>query len=96
LEIRTLEPYDPTVVEFHSGFNIRDRLAYALGTQRGPAHDEVDETFIYREQDVRVKDKVRVESQDPSLISVVAKLNALEHSVALSQLALDTLIGSDD
>jgi hypothetical protein len=32
-----------------------------------------------------VKEKVRVESQDPSLISAMAKLAALEHTVELGK-----------
>ncbi|KAF2790122.1 hypothetical protein K505DRAFT_84526 [Melanomma pulvis-pyrius CBS 109.77] len=95
LEIRTLEVQIPGE-ESHSGFSIRDRLAVALGGVRLPVHDEVDRTFTYRGQEVRVKEKIRVESQDPALISAMAKLNALEHSVMLSRKALDIVMGRDE
>jgi hypothetical protein len=95
LEIRTLE----VVVageESHSGFSIRDRLYGALGGTRHPIHDEADRTFTYNGQEVRVKEKIRVESQDPALISAMAKLNALEHSVMLSRKALNIVMGRDE
>lgn len=80
----------------YSGFSIRDRLAQALGGPRAPLHDEANETFTYKGQEVRVKEKVRVESQDPSLMAAMAKLGALEHSVALSRRALDVVVGKED
>ncbi|KAF2477299.1 uncharacterized protein BDR25DRAFT_309557 [Lindgomyces ingoldianus] len=95
LEIRTLEVQTPGE-EFHSGFSIRDRLAVALGGTRPPVHDEADRTFMYRGQEVRVKEKIRVESQDPALISAMAKLNALEHSVTLSRKALNIVMDRDE
>lgn len=94
LEIRTLEVQNPD--ELHSGFSIRDRLAVALGGTRLPVHDEADKTFCYKGQDVRVKEKIRIESQDPALISAMAKLNALEHSLALSRKALDIVMGREE
>ena len=51
---------------------------------------------MYRGQEVRVKEKHRVESQDPALLSAMAKLSGLEHSVAMSRKALDTVMGKDD
>lgn len=95
LEIRTLEPHAAEQKSL-TGFSIRDSLAVALGGSRAPTHDEADRTFKYRGQDVRVKEKVRVESQDPSLISASAKLNALEHSVMLSRKALNIVMGRDE
>ncbi|OCK83127.1 hypothetical protein K432DRAFT_468924 [Lepidopterella palustris CBS 459.81] len=95
LEIRTLEIHN-AAEESHSGFSIRDRLAVALGGVRPPVHDEADRTFKYRGQEVRVKEKIRVESQDPALISAMAKLNALEHNVALSRKALNIVMGKDE
>ena len=87
LEIRTLEPHVAEQKSF-TGFSLRDSLAVALGGSRAPAHDEADRPFKYRGQDVLVKEKIRVESQDPALISASAKLNALEHTVKLSRKAL--------
>lgn len=44
-------------------------------------HDEADRTFLYRGSEVKVRDKVRVEGQDPSLIAVGAKLSAVGREV---------------
>ncbi|CAD0111606.1 unnamed protein product, partial [Aureobasidium uvarum] len=80
-----------------TGFGLRDRLAHALGAgPRPPAHDEAEDVFTYRGAHVKVKEKVRVESQDPSLISAMAKLAALEHSVELGTRALDVVMAKDD
>ncbi|KAF2131917.1 hypothetical protein P153DRAFT_354596 [Dothidotthia symphoricarpi CBS 119687] len=95
VEVRTLEP-QPSADESFSGFSIRDRLTVALGGTRTPAHDEADRTFKYKGQNVRVKEKIRVESQDPALISASAKLNALEHSMMLSRNALNIVMGGDE
>ena len=96
LEIRTLEPQHAGDHSSLTGFSIRSSLASALGGARAPAHDEADRTFRYKDQDVRVKEKIRVESQDPALISASAKLNALGHSVMLSRKALDMVMGRDE
>jgi len=59
-----------------------------------PVHDEVDRTFVFRGQEVRVKEKVRVESaSDPSLMSVMAKVGGLEHGVRQLGRALATVMG---
>lgn len=42
-----------------------------------------------------MREKVRVESQDPSLISVMAKLSALGHGVAVWRRALDVVMGDE-
>lgn len=65
------------------------------GGPRGPAHDEAEDTFTYRGTEVKVKEKIRVESQDPSLISAMAKLAALEHTVELGRRALDVVMGKE-
>ncbi|KAF2819988.1 hypothetical protein CC86DRAFT_305730 [Ophiobolus disseminans] len=95
VEVRTLDPQHAEQKSL-TGFSIRDSLAVALGGTRAPAHDEADRTFKYKGQDVRVKEKVRVETQDPSLISASAKLNALEHSIMLSRKALNIVMGNDE
>ncbi|KAH0184178.1 hypothetical protein KCU70_g9174, partial [Aureobasidium melanogenum] len=101
LHVRTLEPASSTGSSTPSGgsgpsftgFGLRDRLAHALGAgPRPPAHDEAEDVFTYRGTQVRVKEKVRVESQDPSLISAMAKLAALEHTVELGRRALDVVM----
>ena len=94
LEIRTLEVQNAD--EASSGFSIRDRLAVALGGARLPVHDEADRTFTYKGREVRVKEKIRIESQDPALMAVMAKLNALDHSLMLSRNALSIVMGSDE
>ncbi|KAK6382709.1 hypothetical protein LTS17_003378 [Exophiala oligosperma] len=89
LTVRTLAPTSPggtpsTPAEGSfslSGFNLRSKLL-GLGP-RPPNHDEMGEMFDWRgKQEVIVREKVRVESGDPSLMSVAAKLSALEHEVA--------------
>ncbi|KAK5114258.1 hypothetical protein LTR85_010323 [Meristemomyces frigidus] len=108
LNVRTLEAAYPntgtnTPLSFtagastpsYSGLSLRERLATALGGGRPAFHDEAHEVFIYKGQEVRVRDKVRVESQDPSLMAAMAKLGALERNVALSRRALDIVMGKD-
>ncbi|KAF1365679.1 hypothetical protein EJ07DRAFT_160787 [Lizonia empirigonia] len=96
LEVRTLEPKPNDDTASFTSFNFRDRLSSALGGTRTPLHDEADKVYKYKGQDVRVKEKIRVEAQDPALISALAKLNALEHSLTLSRNALDIVMGRDD
>lgn len=68
----------------------------AIGASKKPDHDEADEVFRYKGQEVRVREKVKMESQDPSLIAVMAKLTALEHNVAAAKKSLDIVMGKDD
>jgi hypothetical protein len=96
LEIRTLEGQSAAADEGYTGFNLRDRLYGALGGARPPAHDETDQVFTFCSRDVRVKEKIRVEAQDPALISAMAKLNALEHNVLLSRKALHIVMGREE
>ncbi|KAH0830908.1 hypothetical protein FOPE_02140 [Fonsecaea pedrosoi] len=88
LTVRTLAPTSPggtpsTPSEGSfslSGLNLRTRLL-GLGP-KPPTHDEMGEIFEWRgRQDVIVREKVRVETSDPSLLSIAAKLSALEHEV---------------
>ncbi|KAJ5156054.1 hypothetical protein N7492_008857 [Penicillium capsulatum] len=75
-----------------TGFSLRDRI---FGC-RQRTHDEANETFNWYGEEVQVKEKVRVESQDPSLMSVMAKLTALEHEVLRWIAALRVLMGNED
>ncbi|KAF2397516.1 hypothetical protein EJ06DRAFT_152332 [Trichodelitschia bisporula] len=93
LEIRTLEPATPPA-DYHSAFSL-NRLAVALGTVRVQHHDELGQTFTYKGHEVKVREKIRVESQDPNLMSALAKLNALERGVGLGRKALDIAMGRD-
>ncbi|KAB8356442.1 hypothetical protein FH972_024025 [Carpinus fangiana] len=93
LYVRILEPADgPENPESLTGLGIRDRLAVAFGAPKVQPHEELGERFDYKGRDVRVKEMSRVESQDPSLLAAMAKLSALEHSVAMSRTALDTVM----
>jgi hypothetical protein len=67
-----------------------------MGASRPQAHDEIDAVFTFKGQEVKVREKVRVESQDPNLMAAMAKMNALERSVALGRKALDMVMGKDD
>ncbi len=97
LQIRVLEPVASSgAADTFSGFGIRDRLALALGASRAHAHEEANETFTYLGQEVRVKEKIRVESMDPSLIAALAKLSALEHAVEHSREALRIVMGKEE
>jgi hypothetical protein len=103
LTVRTLEPAPsshspgtPTADTFSlSGFNLRNRL---LGLGHKPlTHDEMGETFEWRQKStVHVREKVRVESGDPSLMSVAAKLSALQHEVARWAVNLSIVMGNDE
>ncbi|CAI7598234.1 unnamed protein product [Penicillium manginii] len=75
-----------------TGFSLRDRL---FGSKQR-AHDEAGDVFMWKGDEVHVREKVRVESQDPSLMSVMAKLTALEHEVMRWVSALRVLMGNDD
>lgn len=95
LEVRTLEPLGPGGVEQHSSFSLRG-IGFALGAVKPPTHDEVDDIFSWRGQDVKVREKVRVESSDPKLMAALAKLNSIERTVALARKALDALMGQEN
>lgn len=93
LEVRTLDPVVPS--KSHANMSFREQLAVALGGTRPAQHDEADETFNYRGNEVKVREKVRVESQDPSLMAAMAKLNALERTLGLVRTALDVAMGKE-
>ncbi|KAK5936916.1 hypothetical protein PMZ80_010854 [Knufia obscura] len=78
-----------------SGLHLRNRL---LGiSPRLPNHDESGEVFEWKgKEDVIVREKARVETGDPSLMSVAAKLSALEHEVARWRFNLNILMGKGD
>ncbi|CZT15069.1 uncharacterized protein RCC_00974 [Ramularia collo-cygni] len=102
LNIRVLEAATSTAgasasgaAASYSGLSLRDRLATAFGGAKPALNDEANEVFPWRGHDVRVREKVRVESQDPSLMAAMAKLGALERSIALERRALDVVMGRD-
>ncbi|PKY06585.1 hypothetical protein P168DRAFT_339830 [Aspergillus campestris IBT 28561] len=97
--LRTLESTSPTHTASAfatdislTGFNIRDRL---FGS-RNRTHDEAGEFFAWKGDEVRVRERIRIESQDPSLMAVMAKLTALEHEVMKWTTALKVLMGNED
>ncbi|KAI2056635.1 hypothetical protein LOZ12_000799 [Ophidiomyces ophidiicola] len=100
LYLRTLEPlgaseHPPTYFSGElglSGFSLRDRL---FGTKQS-THDEAGDVFNWRGEDVKVKEKIRVESQDPSLMAVMAKLIALQHETAKLRKALGVVMGDEE
>lgn len=60
-------------------------------------HDEMDSTFLYRGEEVRVREKVRVESSaDPSLLSVGAKLGQIERVVESCRGSLGVVMGKPE
>ncbi|KAI4132536.1 MAG: hypothetical protein LQ338_000635 [Usnochroma carphineum] len=74
-------PTSTTSPSTHTGLSLRTRLTQILAPMPVATHDEADRVFVYRGQEVKVRDKVRVESQDPSLMAVGAKLSAVGHAV---------------
>lgn len=104
LTIRTLSPTSPGGTPSTpasdsgfslSGFSLRNRLL-GLGP-RVPNHDETGEIFEWQgREDVIVREKTRVETGDPSLMSSAAKLSALEHEVARWRHNLRTVMGEED
>lgn len=70
-------------------------FALAIGAQRRLEHDEMDALVTYKGEEVRVKEKVRIESADPSLMAVMAKLTALEHSVGTARKCLEICMGGE-
>jgi Rogdi leucine zipper containing protein len=102
---RTLHPVNPATptsftadafsftADTFSGLSIRQRLGLAT---RLPEHEESNETFTFRGQEVQVREKVRVESQDPSLITIMAKLSALDHSIGIARRNLAIVMGVED
>ncbi|MCJ1226130.1 hypothetical protein MMC12_002779 [Toensbergia leucococca] len=94
LTLRTLGPVLPTPPpSTFPNLSLRHRLGLA---SKPPEHDEAERTFEYRGEEVRVREKVRVESQDPSLMAVMAKLSALGHGVAVWRRGLAVVMGEDE
>jgi hypothetical protein len=103
LTIRTLAPTSPggtpsTPSESPfslSGFSLRNKLL-GIGP-KAANHDEMGEMFEWLgKKDVVVREKARVETGDPSLMSVAAKLSALEHEVARWRYNLRVVMGQPD
>lgn len=89
LTIRVLEPTAQPPNTF-------TRFAALTGMTRRLEHDEMDAVFMYRGEEVRVREKVRVESSaDPSLLSVGAKLGQIERVVESCRGGLRVVMGKN-
>ena len=78
-----------------SGLSLRTKLL-GLGP-RPPNHDEMGEIYEWHgKEDVIVREKARVETGDPNLMSVAAKLSALEHEVHRWRYNLRILMDEDE
>jgi hypothetical protein len=86
--IRALEPADAAP-------DIRSMFALAIGVHRRLEHDEAEQVFTYRGSEVKVREKIRVESADPSLMAAMAKLAALEHTVGMARKCLSIVMGEE-
>ncbi|KAF8475621.1 Rogdi leucine zipper containing protein-domain-containing protein [Kalaharituber pfeilii] len=58
-------------------------------------YEEVDKVFTWAGRgEVRVRDKVRVESQDPRLMAVMVKVGGLEHAIGVAMGGLEVVRGT--
>lgn len=85
----------PTI-DMSSPFGFRERFAAAVGF-RGDGHhsssDSGEEKIVeYNGMSVKVRESVKVESQDPSLMAVWAKLGGLEHVLGSATKALELVM----
>lgn len=87
LTIRVLESADAAP-------DIRSRFATVFLTKRAE-HDEEDLRFNYNGTEVKVKEKVKIESADPNLMAAMAKLAALEHAVGMARCCLAVVMEED-
>ncbi|KAH0607467.1 uncharacterized protein H6S33_002501 [Morchella sextelata] len=79
------------------GFGFGQRFAAAVGLRGGVgAHGEGEgaEVFVYRGASVRVRERVKVESQDPNLMAVWAKLGGVEHALVGAIKSLEMVAGA--
>lgn len=64
------------------------------GAHRPGLYEEVDKVVVWEGRGrVRVKDKVRVESQDPRLMAVMVKVGGLEHGIGVAMGGLEVVRG---
>lgn len=63
---------------------------------RLPVHDESGRIFAWRGGGAIVREKVRVESQDPSLMALMAKLSAVGHAVRVARGGLAVCMGEEE
>lgn len=94
--MRVLEPAGHSAHDSFSPFSFGNRFAAAISGSRPQAHDEMGQVFTYKGTEVKVKEKVRVESSDPILMATFAKLTALERTLGIARKALAMLQGQDE
>ncbi|KAG9235242.1 RAVE subunit 2/Rogdi [Amylocarpus encephaloides] len=88
--ILTIRVLEPTAVP-PSAFN---KFALAIGAQRRLEHDEMDGVFMWKGEEVKVKEKVRVESGgDPVLLVLGVKLQSLEKGIEGAMMSLRAVMG---
>ncbi|KAI5304955.1 hypothetical protein KEM56_005633, partial [Ascosphaera pollenicola] len=93
LYLRTLEPAKPQNQSSISDFLLKSTL---FGYKPPQQHNEVGLKFTFRGQKdapVNVVEKIRVESQDPNLMSAMAKITAMENEVSRWRFALGEIMG---
>ena len=95
LEVRTLVSVkNPAPKESSlTGWDMRGKLREVMGVKDVPAHGEAENIYAWRGEEVRVRERIRVESGDPCLMAVMAKLAALEHAVAGGRRSLEIVMG---
>lgn len=108
IELRTLDPVDSIATSIST---LTSKFSTALGgALKSPLHDEVGRVFTLPEQisppgssprsagkrEVRVREKIIVESADPHLLAVRSKLDALKRSVDFLRWGLEVLMGYAD
>jgi hypothetical protein len=81
-------------IESSSGFRERFAAAVGFGGKAGRGGGGDDEIYSYKGGNVRVRERIKVESPDPSLMAVWAKLGGLEHALVLAIKALDAVENS--
>lgn len=87
LTLRVLEPIAATQA-------LGSRFAHVLGVQRRLEHDEMEGVYMYGGEEVRVKEKVVLESScDPGMLTLGVKLGALERVVGGVRGGLGVVMG---
>jgi len=94
ITLRALEPADAPI-------NIGTKLGLAFGTVRRLEHDEMDRVFWYCPHGeaglkVYVREKVMVESADPSLLALAAKMASVGHALEQARRNLADVLGIDE
>lgn len=90
--------YPPSAENHHTASSIgKDGGAGGNGGNGGSGQLQNNSRETYRSDEVQVyvREKVRVESADPSLLSLSAKLTALTNTLSLARANLAAVMGDD-